>query len=121
MTGTGMHDQPRGLVDDQQVLVLENNVQVHGLGPKRQALGRGHQRQPDLLPDTQLARRSVLHQTVELHMATRQQLLQPTARELGRQRHQRLVQAQRVLQSRHDRFANFDVSLRVVGGQQVGG
>ena len=106
-----MHHQPDRFVDHQQLRILVDDGQRHGLGPKGQALGGRRQCHLQPLPDLDLARRGGLHLAVELHVTAIDQLLQPAARKLGCQRHQRPVQPLAMLRRRHDSLALLDLGL----------
>ena len=112
VAGRRMDHQAGRLVDHQQVRVLVDHVQRHGLGLKGLALGRGAQ-----LDLAAVARLDPLctaqdRLAVDLHRAVGNQLLQVAARELRHLRGQHPVQPLAVALGIHRKGAQLALAFR---------
>jgi len=105
VSGRGMHDEPGGLVDHQQMLVFMHHIDRYRLGVECLALLGGAHLHPQQITGAYLVRGLDADAAIELHGPLLQQLLQVTARELGHQQGKRLVQAQPVLADRDGEVA----------------
>jgi len=106
-----VHRQPRRLVDDEQVFVLEHPSQHHRLGPEGAAFVGGHEFDHQPLASAHAARGRSFDEPVNTRVARLQQVLQVAARKLRREGDQCLVQALAMQRSGHNAFTRFDLDL----------
>ena len=95
------HEASR-LVDDEQVRVLVQHVQRNRLRPERQALVRGHEFEADALAGLDPPGGHRGRAALDLHVASFDQMLKVTARELRRHGDQQTVQPHAMLGRRDD-------------------
>ncbi|MBA7467947.1 hypothetical protein ES707_03186 [subsurface metagenome] len=94
-----MHDQPPGLVDDDDVVVLEHDIERDGfaLGLRR---GRLRHVDYDRIAGTDVISGVADRGGLQLHCARQDQGLQPRSRQVGEARRQHAVEPRRALVAR---------------------
>ena len=87
-----MDHQTHPFVENQQISILVQHSQIHGLGIKGAGLSRQITTQLNLVAQPDLGRRAGLHPTVHLHRRDIDELLNKIAREIGQHQGQSLIE-----------------------------